>query len=49
MVVAWREPNLFVADCQGVEMLEQAGVTVVEIPELGEAARAVNNHLAIDR
>ncbi|MGH2381844.1 MAG: deaminase [Candidatus Limnocylindria bacterium] len=48
VVIAWREPSLFVADCQGVELLEAASVTVVELPELGEAARAVNSHLAID-
>jgi diaminohydroxyphosphoribosylaminopyrimidine deaminase/5-amino-6-(5-phosphoribosylamino)uracil reductase len=48
VVITWREPSLFVADCQGVELLEASGVTVVELPELGEAARAVNRHLAID-
>ena len=45
VVLAWREPALFVADCQGVELLEQAGVTVLECPELAEEARAVNAHL----
>ncbi|MBT2492077.1 dCMP deaminase [Streptomyces sp. ISL-96] len=45
VVIAWREPQLFVADCQGVEMLTAAGVTVVEIPELATAARRVNEHL----
>jgi riboflavin-specific deaminase-like protein len=45
VVVAWREPGLFVADCQGVELLEQAGLTVLECPELAAAARAVNAHL----
>jgi 5-amino-6-(5-phosphoribosylamino)uracil reductase len=45
VVLAWREPPRFVADCQGVELLEQAGVTVLECPELAEAARAVNAHL----
>ncbi len=48
VVIAWREPSLFVADCQGVELLEAASVTVVELSELGDAARAVNRHLAID-
>jgi diaminohydroxyphosphoribosylaminopyrimidine deaminase/5-amino-6-(5-phosphoribosylamino)uracil reductase len=47
VVVAWREPALFVADCVGLEQLEQAGVEVVEIPELGEAAKAANSHLSI--
>jgi 5-amino-6-(5-phosphoribosylamino)uracil reductase len=45
VVLAWREPALFVADCQGVELLEQAGVTVLECPELAPEARAVNAHL----
>ena len=45
VVLAWREPALFVADCQGVELLEQAGATVLECPELAEAARSVNAHL----
>lgn len=47
VVMAWREPALFVADCQGYEMLTEAGVEVVEMPEFAEAARAVNAHLAI--
>lgn len=45
VVIAWREPDLFVADCQGVEQLLDAGVTVVEIAELERAARTVNGHL----
>ncbi|WP_037905022.1 deaminase [Actinacidiphila yeochonensis] len=45
VVIAWREPALFVADCVGVELLVDAGVSVVELPELAEAARAVNAHL----
>jgi pyrimidine deaminase RibD-like protein len=45
VVLAWREPPLFVADAQGATLLERAGVTVVELPELAEAARAVNAHL----
>jgi diaminohydroxyphosphoribosylaminopyrimidine deaminase/5-amino-6-(5-phosphoribosylamino)uracil reductase len=45
VVIAWREPALFVADCQGVERLREAGVVVLEIPELERAARAVNRHL----
>ncbi|MBO0652516.1 dCMP deaminase [Streptomyces triculaminicus] len=47
VVLAWREPALFVADCTGVELLEQAGVEVVELPELADAARAVNAHLDV--
>lgn len=49
VVIAWREPALFVADCQGVEMLAAAGITVDELPDLAAAARAVNAHLAIDK
>ncbi|GAB7181185.1 riboflavin-specific deaminase [Kitasatospora sp. Ki12] len=45
VVVAWREPDLFVTDCQGTALLEAAGVEVVELPELADAARAVNAHL----
>ena len=45
VVIAWREPALFVVDCQGVERLREAGVTVFEIPELERAAKAVNKHL----
>ncbi len=44
VVMAWREPLLFV-DCHGAEELAAAGVTVVEIPELAEAAREPNAHL----
>jgi diaminohydroxyphosphoribosylaminopyrimidine deaminase / 5-amino-6-(5-phosphoribosylamino)uracil reductase len=47
VVMAWREPSLFVADCQGYEQLTSAGVTVVELHELAEHARAVNSHLAL--
>ncbi len=45
VVIAWREPALFVADCQGVETLTGAGVSVVELPELADRSRAVNAHL----
>ena len=45
VVIAWREPSLFVADCQGVERLREAGVAVVEIDELARVAKAVNRHL----
>lgn len=47
VVIAWREPSLFVADCQGHELLTAAGVTVVELPELADQVRAVNSHLAL--
>ncbi|WP_085996986.1 deaminase [Nocardia pneumoniae] len=44
-VIAWREPSTFVANCVGVEKLQQAGVTVIELPELAEAAMSMNRHL----
>ena len=47
VVIAWREPSLFVADCQGYELLGAAGVTVVGMPELGGRARAMKAHLAV--
>jgi diaminohydroxyphosphoribosylaminopyrimidine deaminase / 5-amino-6-(5-phosphoribosylamino)uracil reductase len=49
VVIAWREPSLFVADCQGVELLVDAGVAVLETPDLADEARAVNAHLALDQ
>ena len=45
VVIAWREPSLFVADCQGYELLEQAGLEVTELPGLAEQAAAPNRHL----
>lgn len=47
VVIAWLEPDLFVADGQGRELLEQAGVEVAEIPELADRAREPNKHLAV--
>ena len=49
VVIAWREPGLFVADCEGVELLTSAGVAVVELGDLAERARAVNAHLWLGR
>jgi pyrimidine deaminase RibD-like protein len=46
VVIAWREPALFVADCQGVELLVQAGIAVTELPEFAADAAAPNRHLA---
>jgi diaminohydroxyphosphoribosylaminopyrimidine deaminase/5-amino-6-(5-phosphoribosylamino)uracil reductase len=48
VVIAWREPALFVADCQGAELLEAAGVAVVEMPGLAERAMEANRHLSLD-
>ncbi|MFF1508337.1 dCMP deaminase [Streptomyces sp. NPDC058326] len=45
VVIAWREPDVFVADCQGVRLMAGAGVDVIEIPALAESARAANAHL----
>lgn len=45
VVIAWREPDVFVADARGCELLRDAGVTVVELPELAALARAPNAHL----
>jgi len=45
VVMAWREPALFVADCQGYELLTQAGLSVAELPEFAAAAAAPNRHL----
>lgn len=46
VVMAWREPALFVADCQGYELLAQAGLAVCELPEFAAAAAEPNRHLA---
>ncbi|MGH3821669.1 MAG: deaminase [Pseudonocardiaceae bacterium] len=48
VVIAWREPSLFVADCQGYELLADAGVEVVEIPDLAEEAQKSNAHLSLE-
>jgi pyrimidine deaminase RibD-like protein len=45
VVIAWREPALFVADGQGYELLSQAGLEVTELPELAAAAAAPNRRL----
>jgi pyrimidine deaminase RibD-like protein len=44
VVFAWREPSVFV-NGDGAEQLRAAGVTVIEIPELADAARRPNAHL----
>jgi pyrimidine deaminase RibD-like protein len=45
VVTAWREPALFVADCQGHELLAEAGLEVAELPALAALAAAPNRHL----
>jgi hypothetical protein len=47
VVIAWREPSLFVADCQGYEILRNAGVEVVELADLADDAKAANAHLPL--
>lgn len=45
VVIAWREPAVFVRDAHGTEALRAAGVTVVELADLAESAAAVNAHI----
>ncbi|WP_330252738.1 deaminase [Nocardia sp. NBC_00565] len=45
VVIAWREPSTFVEDCIGVEKLKENGVSVIELPELADAAMSMNKHL----
>ncbi len=47
VVVAWREPDLFVTGCTGLDQLRTSGVRVEHRPELTEAARAANLHLPL--
>jgi pyrimidine deaminase RibD-like protein len=47
VVIAWREPSLFVAGCEGAELLGRAGVEVVEVPGLASLAKAPNHHLGV--
>jgi diaminohydroxyphosphoribosylaminopyrimidine deaminase/5-amino-6-(5-phosphoribosylamino)uracil reductase len=46
VVFAWREPELFVHG-EGAEKLRAAGVEVVELTELADAARGPNRHLLV--
>lgn len=45
VVTAWREPDTFVPGADGTELLESAGVAVVELPEHADAAQRPNSHL----
>jgi len=45
VVLAWREPDLFVRAARGISVLTAAGVEVVELPELADAAREPNVHV----
>lgn len=44
VVLAWREPTIFV-DCEGVELLESAGVDVLEFPDLAKEVKEINSYL----
>ncbi|MGY0489212.1 dihydrofolate reductase family protein [Streptomyces sp. WG-D5] len=45
VVTAWREPDTFVPGADGIGVLASAGVAVVEVPELADAAVLPNRHL----
>ena len=47
VVFAWHEPPIF-TEGRGAEQLRAAGITAIELPELAQAARAVNARL-LDR
>ncbi|MET9556095.1 dihydrofolate reductase family protein [Streptomyces sp. NPDC006645] len=42
VVTAWSEPDTFVAGADGTELLEDAGVTVVSLPEYANVAQALH-------
>jgi diaminohydroxyphosphoribosylaminopyrimidine deaminase/5-amino-6-(5-phosphoribosylamino)uracil reductase len=44
VVFAWREPRHFVTDPQGFEILTEAGVSVIELHDFENAAKALNRH-----
>jgi diaminohydroxyphosphoribosylaminopyrimidine deaminase/5-amino-6-(5-phosphoribosylamino)uracil reductase len=46
VVIGWREPALFVPDCEGYELLVEAGLEVAELPALAALAAAPNRHLS---
>jgi riboflavin-specific deaminase-like protein len=46
VVFAWNEPPVFAAG-DGADQLRAAGVTVIEVPDLADRARAVNAHLLV--
>ncbi|MEV0058323.1 deaminase [Nocardia sp. NPDC050718] len=45
VVIAWREPSLFVAACEGVDKLRRHGVRVLELTDLAAEAMSMNSHL----
>jgi len=46
VVFAWNEPPVFAAG-DGADQLRAAGVTVIELPDLADRARAVNAHILV--
>jgi diaminohydroxyphosphoribosylaminopyrimidine deaminase/5-amino-6-(5-phosphoribosylamino)uracil reductase len=48
VVFAWREPSILVEDCQGAELLQAAGIEVVELTEFAPMVQAANAHLLGD-
>jgi diaminohydroxyphosphoribosylaminopyrimidine deaminase/5-amino-6-(5-phosphoribosylamino)uracil reductase len=46
VVIAWREPDLFVSNCSGAETLRSSGVDLCELSELAEESAIVNSHLS---
>ncbi|WP_306363387.1 deaminase [Nocardia sp. CC227C] len=47
VVIAWREPATFVANCVGVEKLREHGIEVIELPDLADEAMSMNRHLKL--
>src|ERR1700749_2977661 len=47
VVFAWRVPGLFVANCEGAELLTLAGLDVTEMPSFAAQAAAPNRHLGV--
>jgi pyrimidine deaminase RibD-like protein len=47
VVIAWREPGLFVANCVGVEKLREHGVEVIELTDMAAEAMSMNRHLEL--
>jgi pyrimidine deaminase RibD-like protein len=47
VVIAWREPAAFVADCIGVEKLRDHGIEVVELADMADEAMSMNRHLEL--
>lgn len=45
VVIAWQEPQLFIEEPRGTELLREAGIVVVELPELADLAKAPNRHV----